>query len=99
MAIGPIPRGWGRWVGLAGASAYSFWWRAAHGCWSWRDDGREGVRRAFVVLDLGDRPAAAVRALVTVRCCRARSIARRLPGNLIDLAAGRPLPRKIPYHC
>ena len=51
----------------AGASAYSSWWCAAHGCWSWRDDGREGVCRAFVVLDLGDRPAAAVRALVTVR--------------------------------
>ena len=44
-----------------GASAYSSWWRAAHGCWSWHDDGREGMRRAFVVLDLGDRPAAAVR--------------------------------------
>ena len=84
MAIGPIPRGWGRWVGLAGASTYSFWWCAAHGCWSWLDfDGREGVCRAFAVF----------------KRRRARLSARRLDGDPVDLAAGRPKPRKILYQC
>jgi hypothetical protein len=57
---------------------------AACGCWSWLVfDGREGVRRALVVFERR----------------RARLSARRLDGDPVDLAAGRPKPRKILYQC
>ena len=68
----------------AGAYAWSFVRLEAHGCWSWLVvDGWEGERHAYAVLERR----------------RARSSARRLDGNRIDLAAGRPKPRKILYQC
>ena len=72
----PHPLSLPHWGRCAGANAYLSWWRAAQGCCYWRDDGREGMRRVFIILNLVDRPAAAVRALVTVHRCRARLSAR-----------------------
>ena len=52
---------------------------AACGCWYWLVfDGREGVRCVLVVFKRG----------------RARVSVRRLDGDRVDLAAGRPKPRK-----
>ena len=57
---------------------------AACDCWSWLVfDGREEVRRALIVFERR----------------RARFSARRLDGDPVDLAAGRPKPRKILYQC
>ena len=62
----------------------SFRCLVTHGCWSWLFvDGREGERHAYVVLERR----------------RARSSARRLDGNRIDLAAGHPKPWNIMYQC
>ena len=59
--------------------------------------GRECVvRSSFSILGIGLLLLCArwLPSAVVERVCL-----RDLPGDRIDLAAGRPMPRKIPYHC